>query len=137
MSSTDIVSKIGNFNFNLEGATGKKAVSVAAVLLFAVYLINRKAKNDRKRRELEKLSLKEVPELPGRKLIGGHFLHFYKYQPFVLDYLLKEATQIGRTFQFQLPLVPATVFTCDPMVIDRFFNTGFKEGIYEKVSFLS
>ena len=134
-SSTDIIiNNFRNFNFNLEGE-GKKVASVAAILLFAVYFINKKSKKNQQRRELEKLSVKEVPELPGRKLFVGHFLHFYKYQPWVLDYFLKEAKEIGRTFQFQLPLVPSTVFTCDPLVIDRFLNTGFKDGFYEKVSF--
>ena len=123
------VSSASTFFKLLSNETIKRKVVPAALLLLFAYVIKRKL-TDRKN------GLKEFSYLPGKLPFVGHAMKLNDHGGFLLDHLYNLSLQ-QLTYRYALPFVPDTIMTSDPLVIQRFISTGFKEGVYEKVCFIS
>lgn len=100
----------------------------------AAFYIKRNLDKIHEKSELENGCV-DVPEIPGKVPVVGHLLEINEIGDFTLHYF-KDITSVHPTVQFSLPFAPCIYWTSDPAVIKRILQTGFKEGCYEKSSFM-
>ena len=108
------------------------ALSLIAIILMGIYTALLKIE---KQKIVKKLSIQfdKMEEMSNKVPFFGHVIEFAKGKNF-LD-MFREESLTKKTFKLSFPFSPDIFLTSDPAVNQRILQTGFKEGIYQKVNF--